>query len=142
MWFRSVSLSFIRPLYLCLTSNASVSCCFLTVGRAKGRGGRTPGPQALAAETPVTVEERQTFQELLTQMNMDAHFQVPTRICACIHASCMCFGAFLLKRGISPKWLLRDPFVEGVVAANLQQLLAGSSLHVEHACRHCLKFGV
>ncbi|XP_026191830.1 uncharacterized protein LOC34617651 [Cyclospora cayetanensis] len=40
------------------------------------RGGRGPTPPPVAAEAPVTVEERQAFQELLTQMNMDAHFQL------------------------------------------------------------------
>ncbi|OEH74978.1 bromodomain-containing protein [Cyclospora cayetanensis] len=43
--------------------------------KGMSRGGRGPTPPPVAAEAPVTVEERQAFQELLTQMNMDAHFQ-------------------------------------------------------------------
>lgn len=44
--------------------------------KVKARGGRMPPLQPLAPNAPVTVEERQAFQELLTQMSMDAHFQL------------------------------------------------------------------
>ena len=47
--------------------------------KLKARAGRPPPAQAVEANAPVTAEELQAFQELLTQMNMNAHFQVLPR---------------------------------------------------------------